>query len=122
MMWSVEASITATSSVNLTTTNKECAKAEEAKVQTMSSKGRTHFLIIRSLLKPPGVNLDGATPCFRCAGANSKELCLILMATTSSCASNPVGRSFPAGRGEVAWPESPNGLGINCQLSINLKM
>jgi len=24
--------------------------------------------------------------------------------------------------GEVAWPESPNGLGINRQLSINLKI
>ena len=84
VIWSVELSITATASDNLVTTNKEGAKADEAKAQTMNSKGRRALLIIRSLLKPPDVNLDGVTPCFPCAAANSKELCLILIATTSS--------------------------------------
>src|SRR5439155_18886527 len=98
MTWSVESSITATASDNLVTTNKECAKAEEAKAQTMNSKGRRALLIIRSLLKPPGVDLDGVTLCFRCAGANSRELCLILIAITSSCASEPIVRGFPARR------------------------
>src|SRR5438874_2677604 len=98
MIWSVESSITATASDNLVTTNKECAKAEEAQAQTMSSKGRRALLIIRSLLKPLRVDLNGVTLCFRCAGANSKELCLILIATTSSCASNPVVRGFPCGK------------------------
>src|SRR5439155_27158559 len=99
MTWSVESSITATASDNLVTTNKECAKAEEAKAQTMSTKGRRALLIIRSLLKPFGVDLDGVTLCFRCPGANSKELCLILIATNSSYASNPAVRGFPAESG-----------------------
>src|SRR5437667_9657834 len=98
MIWSVAESITVTESSVGATTNKLAAKAEEAKAQTMSSKGRRALLIIRSLLKPPGVDLDGVTLCFRCAGANCKELCLILIATTSSYASNPVVRGFPARR------------------------
>src|SRR6266705_5455675 len=106
MTWSVESSITATASDNLATTNKLAAKAEEAKAQKMSSKDRRALLIMGSLLKPPGVDLDGVTPCFRCAGANSKELCLILIATTSSYASDPVVRGLPAGSGSGTWLES----------------
>ena len=64
MIWSVAESITVTESSVGATTNKLAAKAEEAKAQTMSSKGRRALLIIRSLLKPPGVDLDGAA-CFR---------------------------------------------------------
>src|SRR5439155_22820233 len=99
MIWSVAESITVTKSSVGATTNKLAAKAEEAKAQTMSSKGRRALLIIRSLLKPFGVDLDGVTLCFRCPGANSKELCLILIATTSSYASNPAVRGFPAESG-----------------------
>jgi len=59
---------------------------------------------------------------FRCADANCSEPCLILIATTSSYASNPAVRGFPARRGWGAWLEPPKGLGINRQLSINLKI
>src|SRR5947209_17295908 len=90
MTWSVESSITATASDNLATTNKLAPKAEEAKAQTMSSKGRRALLIIPSL-KPPGVDL-GVTPCFRCPDVNCNELLII---TSSSCASDPVVRGFP---------------------------
>jgi len=30
-----------------------------------------------SLLKPPGVDLDGVTPCFRCPDVNCNELLII---------------------------------------------
>ena len=64
VIWSVELSITVMASDNLVTTNNEGAKADEAKAQTMNCKGRKALLIIRSLLKPPDVNLDGVTSRF----------------------------------------------------------
>src|SRR6266478_2050358 len=109
MTWSVESSITATASDNLATTNKFVAKAEEAKAQTMSSKDTRALLIMGSLLRPPGIDLDDVTLSFRCPGANSNERCLILIATTSSYASNPIVRGFPAGKGQMlGWSQLTN--------------
>src|SRR6476620_8730683 len=68
----------------------DCAKAGEAKEQTISSKGRRALLIAGSLLKPCGVDL-GRRHC-PSSPHNSKiqKLCLILIAITSNCANEQI--------------------------------
>src|SRR6476469_1542866 len=58
----------------------DCAKAEEAKAQTMSSKGRRALLIVRSLLKLSGVD-PGRRHCLSSPhDSRLQKLCLILIA------------------------------------------